>query len=100
MIVIADILVMITILVIVKIFDFFIIFIILVIINIFIIIIILVFTVIFNISFLILFYYTVYMAVVRQFGPQLLIKSSIKSIFRQRDILPKILYLGITLKNP
>ncbi len=29
------------------------------------------------------------MAVVRQFGPQLSIKSSIKSIFRQRDILPK-----------
>ena len=98
MIVIADIFIMITIFVIVNIFDFFIIFIIfiiLVIINIFVIIIILVFIVIFNISFLILF--NIYIAVIRQFRPQLSIKSSIKSIFRQRDTLPKILYLDITL---
>ncbi len=95
MIVIADIFVITIILVIDKIFNFFIIFIILVITNIFIIIVILVFIIIFYISFLILI--SIYIAIVCQFRPQLLIKSSIKSIFRQRDILPKTLYLGITL---
>ncbi len=84
MIVIADIFVMTIIFVIINIFDFFIIFIIFVITNIFIIIIILVFIVIFNISFLTLF--NIYMAVVCQFGSQLLIKSSIKKVSSDKEI--------------